>query len=254
MSEETALLAGKVAIVTGGAHPKGIGFAISSALKANGAEVFVCDLVPEPGNDCFSCDVSNPDTVAKAVGVCLENYGCVDILVNNAGVGLGDPDFLKLSQQDWALSLDVNLLGIANMCQAVIPHMISGGGSIINIASLAGLGAIADIPACYTASKFAAIGLTKALSLQFAEYNIRVNAICPGSVVTQMHEVTLQNLAEEHSISLEEAQAMEDSNIPLGRSASPEEIATSAVFLASDQSKYLTGVALPVAGGMMPGL
>ena len=122
------------------------------------------------------------------------------------------------------------------------------------IASLAGLGAIADIPACYTASKFAAVGLTKALSLQFAEHGIRVNAICPGSVVTQMHEVTLQNLADEHGISPEEAQAMEESNIPLGRSASPEEIAASAVFLASDQAKYLTGVALPVAGGMMPGL
>ena len=254
MTEETTQLAGTVALVTGGAHPKGIGFAITRALEAAGAAVFVCDLAPEPVDSCFSCDVTKPDDVSSAVDRCLEMYGSIDILVNNAGVGLGDPDFLKLSQQDWELSLNVNLLGIANMCQVVIPHMKSSGGSIINIASLAGLGAIADIPACYTASKFAAVGLTKALSLQFAEYNIRVNAICPGSVVTQMHEVTLQNLADEHGISLEEAQAMEDSNIPLGRSASPEEIATSAVFLASDQSKYLTGVALPVAGGMMPGL
>lgn len=254
MSKEIAPLSGKIALVTGGAHPKGIGFAISTALKANGAEVFDCDLTPDTSDGCFACDVTKPDDVSKAVDVCLERYGRIDILVNNAGVGVGDPDFLKLSQQDWALSLGVNLLGIANMCQAAIPHMKSSGGSIINIASLAGLGAIADIPACYTASKFAAIGLTKALSLQFAECNIRVNAICPGSVVTQMHEMTLQNLSEEHGISLEEAQALEDSNIPLGRSASPEEIATTAVFLAGDQSKYMTGVALPVAGGMMPGL
>ena len=254
MTEETYHLAGKVALVTGGAHPKGIGFAISAALRAAGATIFVCDLTPEPGNHCFACDVTKPEEVSRAVDKCLEVHGSIDILVNNAGVGLGDPDFLKLSQQDWELSLNVNLLGIANMCQAVIPHMKTTGGSVINVASLAGLGAIADIPACYTASKFAAVGLTKALSLQFAEHGIRVNAICPGSVVTQMHEVTLQNLADEHGISPEEAQAMEDSNIPLGRSASPEEIATSAVFLASDQSKYLTGVALPVAGGMMPGL
>ena len=254
MTETTGLLSGRVALVTGGAHPKGIGYAIGATFEAAGAAVFLCDLVPEPGNSCFACDVTNPADASRAVTRCLEAHGSIDILVNNAGVGLGDPDLLKLTQQDWDLSLNVNLLGIANMCQAVIPHMQESGGSIINVASLAGLGAIADIPACYTASKFAAVGLTKALSLQFAEHNIRVNAICPGSVITQMHEVTLQNLAEEHGISLGEAQAMEDSNIPLGRSARPDEIANSAVFLVSDQGRYLTGVALPVAGGMMPGL
>ena len=140
------------------------------------------------------------------------------------------------------------------MCQAVIPHLRDRGGSIINIASLAGLGALDSIPACYTASKFATIGLTKQLALQFAADKIRCNAICPGSVVTQMHDNSLRLLAEEHGISLDEAQQLEDSNIPLGYSAQPAEIARAAVFLASDDASYMTGVALPVAGGMAPGI
>ena len=128
------------------------------------------------------------------------------------------------------------------------------GGSIINVASLAGTGAMDAIPACYTASKFAAVGLTKQLAAQYAKNGIRVNALCPGSVVTRMHEQSMALLARQHGISPEEAQALEDARIPLGRSAQPEEIGNTAVFLASDLASYVTGVAFPVAGGMAPGL
>jgi NAD(P)-dependent dehydrogenase (short-subunit alcohol dehydrogenase family) len=128
------------------------------------------------------------------------------------------------------------------------------GGSIINVASLAGIGAMNSIPACYTASKFATVGLTKQIAAQFAKDQIRCNALCPGSVVTQMHASVLATLAEEHNISLEEAQALENSVIPLGRSAQPKEVADAAVYLASDLSAYVTGTTLPVAGGMSPGL
>jgi 3-oxoacyl-[acyl-carrier protein] reductase len=161
---------------------------------------------------------------------------------------------MEVSDRDWDLSLTVNLRGVANVCRAVIPHMLESGGSIINVASLAGTGAMDSIPACYTASKFAAVGLTKQLAAQYARNGIRVNALCPGSVVTQMHQQSMALLAETHGISLDEAQAMEDANIPLGRSAQPEEIGRAAVFLASDLASYVTGVALPVAGGMAPGL
>jgi len=251
------LLIDKVAIVTGAAHPQGIGCAIARALAEEGATVVITDLagaegLKEAGG--LACDITDPIQVDATVKKVVADHGRLDILVNNAGVGVGSGDFLELTGQDWDLSLDVNVKGMAYMCQAAIPHMRENGGSIINVASLAGLGAMEAIPACYTASKFAAVGLTKALSLQFAGDGIRVNAICPGSVITQMHEQSLALVAEEHGVSLEEAQAIEDSHIPIGRSAMPAEIASAAVFLASEQASYTTGTTLAVAGGMAPGL
>ncbi len=251
------LLEGKIALVTGAAHPRGIGRAIALALEAHGATVVSTDLAGSEGLEqvCgLSCDVTSPDQVEQAVAEVLSRHGGIDILVNNAGVGVGAADFMAITDQDWELSLAVNLRGVANVCRAVLPHMHARGGSIINVASLAGTGAMDAIPACYTASKFAAVGLTKQLAAQYAPQNIRVNALCPGSVVTQMHEQSMALLAETHGISVEDAQALEDANIPLGRSAQPAEVGRAAVFLASDLSSYVTGVALPVAGGMAPGL
>jgi len=184
----------------------------------------------------------------------IAKHGQLDIVVNNAGVGHGSADFLALTDTDWDVSLAVNLRGMVHVCEAVIPHMQTRGGSIINVASLAGTGALPAIPACYTASKFAAVGLTKQLALQYAPDNIRVNALCPGSVITQMHEQTMALLAEAEGISVAEAQALEDSQIPLGHSAQPEDVGKAAVYLASDLSGYVTGTTLPVAGGMAPGL
>lgn len=251
------LLAGKVAVVTGAAHPRGIGRAIVDALAANGATVIGTDLAGAEGledMDGLPCDVTDAAQIDSLVNGILAKHGAIDILVNNAGVGVGAADFMEITDRDWDLSLAVNLRGVANFCQGVIPHMLDSGGSIINVASLAGTGAMDSIPACYTASKFAAVGLTKQLASQYAKNGIRVNALCPGSVVTQMHQQSMALLAETHGISPEEAQALEDANIPLGRSAQPEEIGKTAVFLASDLSSYVTGVALPVAGGMAPGL
>jgi 3-oxoacyl-[acyl-carrier protein] reductase len=251
------LLAGKVAVVTGAAHPRGIGRAIVDALSASGATVIGTDLAGAAGLediDGLPCDVTDAAQIESLVSEILAKHGAIDVLVNNAGVGVGAADFMEITDRDWDLSLAVNLRGVANFCQGVIPHMLDRGGSIINVASLAGTGAMDSIPACYTASKFAAVGLTKQLASQYAKNGIRVNALCPGSVVTQMHQQSMALLAETHGISPEEAQALEDANIPLGRSAQPEEIGKTAVFLASDLSSYVTGVALPVAGGMAPGL
>ena len=256
-SSASNLLQGKIAIVTGAAHPKGIGRAITVAFTQQGATVVTTDMNGAAGLEDtggIACDVTDHEQVAALIQQVIEQHGRIDIVVNNAGVGVGDPDFLALTDRDWDLSLAVNVRGVANVCQAVIPHMQTNGGSIINVASLAGIGAMPGIPACYTASKFAAIGLTKQIAAQFAADKIRCNALCPGSVVTQMHASVLAALAEEHGISLEEAQAMEDSAIPLGRSAQPGEVADAAVYLASDLSMYVTGTTLPVAGGMSPGL
>lgn len=251
------LLAGKVALVTGAAHPRGIGRAIAQALEDHGATVVSTDLAGSEGLEEVAglpCDVTSPEQIKQAVAEVLSRHGGIDILVNNAGVGVGSSDFMEITERDWDLSLTVNLRGVANVCRAVLPHMQEDGGSIINVASLAGTGAMDAMPACYTASKFATVGLTRQLAIQYAPQNIRVNALCPGSVITQMHEQSMALLAEAHGISVEAAQALEDNNIPLGRSALPAEIGRAAVFLASELSSYVTGVALPVAGGMAPGL
>lgn len=253
----TRLLAGKTALITGAAHPQGIGNAIARAYQSEGANVVITDLPGAAGlTECqgLPCNVTDRDQVHSVVADVIAGHGGLDIVVNNAGVGVGSPDFLEITAADWELSMQVNVLGVANVCQAAIPHMRERGGVIVNVASLAGLGAIDSIPACYTASKFATVGLTKQLAAQYATDNIRCNALCPGSVVTQMHAKSLAALAQQHGVSLEEAQALEDESIPMGRSAQPEEVAATAVFLASEQSRYVTGVALPVAGGMAPGL
>ena len=247
-----------MAIVTGGGHPQGIGYAIATAFASEGATVVVADLAEIESMkqvEGVSCDVTDPEMVDAVVKKVAAAHGHLDILVNSAGVGVGSGDFMELVDSDWELSFSVNVRGIANMCRAVIPFMRKQkGSSIINIASLAGLGAIENMPACYTASKFAVIGLTKQIALQFAKEGIRCNAICPGSVITQMHEQSLRLLAEECGVSIEEAQSIEESRVPLGRSASPQEIAHAAVYLSSDLSSYTTGTAITVAGGMAPGL
>ncbi|MEP5566578.1 MAG: SDR family NAD(P)-dependent oxidoreductase [Halioglobus sp.] len=251
------LLQDKVALVTGAGHPRGIGRAILNALSAEGATVIGCDLQGAEGLsdiDGLACDVTDKAMVKAVVKTIIARHQQLDIVVNNAGVGLGSADFLALTDADWDVSLAVNLRGMVNVCEAVIPHMQARGGSIINVASLAGTGALPAIPACYTASKFAAVGLTKQLALQYAPDNIRVNALCPGSVITQMHEQSMALLAEAEGVSVTEAQALEDSHIPLGRSAQPEEVGQAAVYFASELSGYVTGTALPVAGGMAPGL
>ena len=254
----TEPLADKVAIVTGAAHPDGIGAAIANAYAAAGARVVVADLPSVEGFEharALPCDVSDRDAVDALMDACLAQHDRVDILVNNAGVGFGTADFLACSKEDFDACLAVNVGGIVNTCQAIIPHMRSqGGGAIINIASLAGLGAVDGMPASYTASKFAAVGLTKQIAAQFAAEGIRCNAICPGAVATRMQAEAHELLATEHDITVEAAAALELSAIPMGRTAQPREIAEAAVFLASEAARYVTGVALPVAGGMAPGL
>ncbi|MEH6549401.1 MAG: SDR family NAD(P)-dependent oxidoreductase [Pseudomonadales bacterium] len=258
-------LAGQVALVTGAGHPRGIGRAICRRLAQQGAIVIASDIGMDAADgeltqlgdnvSAAALDVTQPDNWQSVVSAIIEKYGKLDILVNNAGVGLGSSDFLGLSEKDWDLTLAVNVRGVANGCQAVIPHMLERqSGRIVNMASLAGIGAIEAIPACYTASKFAVTGLTKQLAANYAASGIRVNAVCPGSIVTQMYDSTLQLIADANNVSLEQAAKIEAESIPLGYSAQPEAIGDAVVYLVSDQAAYVTGIALPVAGGMSPGL
>jgi 3-oxoacyl-[acyl-carrier protein] reductase len=260
----------RTAIVTGASHPKGIGRAIAVALAKSGVNVVVVDLKGAAGLNTVVdeltsygvrahtvvCDVTDKKGIEKVISETKEFFGSIDILVNNAGVGLGSANFLELTDNDWNLSLAINLKGTADFCQAVIPEMLKqdSSGCIINIASMAGLGGVEGMPACYTASKFAVVGLTKQLAAQYAKDGIRVNAVCPGSIHTQMHDTVLEMIAEENGISKDEAQKLEDSNIPLGYTGQPSVVGDAVVYLSSEASRYITGITMPVAGGMSPGL
>ena len=266
----TSTLENQVAIVTGAGHPQGIGRAIALKLAQLGASVVISDLgdkealissakqlSEESGAVCegLACDISQQADVDSCVKYTQERFGRLDILVNNAGVAVGAADFLSVNDEEWDLSYRVNIKGTANFCRAVIPVMKNQQqGCIVNISSLAGLGAIEAIPANYTTSKFAVVGLTKSIAVEFAADNIRCNAICPGVVNTAMRQTALENISSQMSISLEEAEKLEDDSIAMKRAAEPGEIADAVAYLVSPSASYVTGVALPVAGGLSPGL
>jgi 3-oxoacyl-[acyl-carrier protein] reductase len=260
----------QVALVTGASHPRGIGSAIARKLASQGATLVITDLahtleqlsavaaeLESTGSTVMTkvVDVTSPEAVGQCVGDVIDRFGRLDILVNNAGVGGGEGEFLKVRKQDFDLAYQVNVVGVANLCQAALPYMLKqGSGTIVNVASLCGLGAIPDIPVSYTASKFAAVGLTKAIALEYAASGIRCNAVCPGVVNTDMRDQLMQRLAEQYEITPDEAERREDETIAIGRGAEASEVADAVAYLAGPAATYLTGVALPVAGGMAPGL
>jgi NAD(P)-dependent dehydrogenase (short-subunit alcohol dehydrogenase family) len=264
------MLKGSIAVVTGAGHPRGIGAAIARELWHQGASLVITDLKSEiealndlavelgGGDDsviAMSVDVTMADQVKRCVESSVERFGCIDVLVNNAGVAVGSAGFLEQNEADFDLSFDVNVLGMVRFAQAVIPVMQAGSaGSIINIASLCGLRNIPPTPPCYTASKFAVVGLTKAIAQEFGPDGIRCNAVCPGSIDTQMRMKAITLIAEEMGISLEQAEKEENATISLGRPAIPEEVASVVAFLAGPGSGYLTGTTIPVDGGMTFGL
>jgi 3-oxoacyl-[acyl-carrier protein] reductase len=242
---------GKVAIVTGAGHPRGIGAAIASRLSDDGVTVVTTDI--QGGDE--QVDVTDPEQINACVEKVIDRHGKIDILVNNAGVGVGSSQFLEQTAADFDLTFGVNVRGMMQFSQAVIPLMQKAKeGVIVNVASLCGLRNIPPTPPCYTASKFAAIGMTKAIAQEFGADNIRCNAICPGSVDTQMRAVAMDLIAKQEGITMVEAEDAENATISLGRPAAPAEIAAVVAFLCSPAATYLTGAAIPVDGGMNFGL
>ena len=223
-------LEGKVAIVTGAA--RGQGAAEVARFRAEGAVVVGGDVLE---GDVVSLDVTSPDSWRDVVGKVVADHGRVDVLVNNAGIHAAAP-VQEMTEHDFRRVLDVNLVGPFLGIQAVVPHM-PGGGSIINVASLNGLAAQAGT-AGYTSSKFGLRGLTKTAALDLGPLGIRVNAILPGVIRTPMVSYVVDTREDEIA-----------SGIPLGRIGEPVDIAAAAVFLASDDSAWISGVDLPVDGG-----
>lgn len=263
-------LTGNVAVVTGATRMRGLGKAVAEKLIARGATVVVTGLEREMegaaevvaalqaqgGNaSAVVADVTKSEQVETAIAEITARHGGVDILVNNAGVGFGSPVFAENDTRSWDLNYAVNVKGAMSMCQAVLPVMEErGGGAIVNVASLAGLGAIAGMPYPYTATKFALIGVTKQLALEVASKHVRVNVVAPGAIATDMLAEAYEAIAEAEGVTVEEAAELENATIPLGRPADPGEVAEAIAWLASPAAAYVTGVALPVAGGMAPGL
>jgi 3-oxoacyl-[acyl-carrier protein] reductase len=272
-------LAGKVAIITGASAPRGIGCAIVKRLAADGASVLVTDLkvhisvgdvmyetsdlmkstvteIEAKGGNATSMflDVTDPDDVLRAVSFTKTHFGRVDILVNNAGSLSGSNNFLETTPEQWALSFKVNLQGPMMLTQAVIPEMRAlGCGSIINIGSTGSLGAEAGFGA-YTAMKHALIGMTKTVAAEFGVDGIRCNAVCPGYIMTDMHAAANKRLAAENDMTVSEMMTQRYAKVALRSAGEPSDVADAVAYLVGPQSAYVTGIALPVAGGVPFGI
>ena len=250
-------LENKVAIVTGGAQ--GIGYAIAERYLREGAEVVICDIDDDQGEAAetasrkigrtkyLHCNVAEKLDVHNMVASALDEFGNIDILVNNAGI-VATADFLDLKEEDFDRVLSINLKGAFLCGQAVARQMVdqiaSGRepGAIINMSSVNAVFAIANqVP--YSISKGGINQLTKVMALSLATHGIRVNAIGPGSIMTQI----LQSVANDKA-------AMDRimSRTPLGRIGDPSEIAGVALFLASNDASYITGQTIYADGGRLP--
>ena len=244
---------GRVALVTGAGS--GIGRASALAFAAAGARVAVVDVDVVHGEATAAaittaggtarpvvCDVRDEVSVAAMVAEVVDTWGRLDFAHNNAGISPATGDTVVCSKTDWDAILAVNLTGVWLCMHHEIPAMLAGGGgAIVNTSSGVGLKAFPGQPA-YVASKHGVVGLTKAAALEFATRGVRVNAICPGTVLTPLVTQKLGILYDEDF--------MRQAN-PMKRFGEPEEIAAAAVWLCSDQASFVTGVALPVDGGIV---
>ena len=243
-------LADKAALITGG--ESGIGLATARRFADEGAKVVVVDLddqrgaevADELGGTYVSCDVTDPGQVDAMVARTIETYGTIDIAFNNAGISPPDDDsILDTGLDAWRRVQEVNLTSVYLCCKAVLPHMrAQGRGSIINTASFVAVMGAATSQISYTASKGGVLAMSRELGVQFAREGIRVNALCPGPVDTPL----LRELFAKDP----ERAARRLVHVPMGRFADPVEIANAVVFLASDESSFVTASTFLVDGGI----
>jgi NAD(P)-dependent dehydrogenase (short-subunit alcohol dehydrogenase family) len=245
----------KVAVITGGAM--GIGEATARLFAAEGAAVVIGDVAEEAARQVvneiitsggqaafYRLDVRQPAEAEKLIQGTLETFGGLDILVNNAGVALAKST-TETTLEEWERVLGINLTGAWLCARAAIPAMIRrGGGAMVNVASNAGLVGFANL-AAYCASKGGLVQLTKAMALDCAPHHIRVNAICPGHTRTPMGNGFIAAQADPEAFVTEFINMQH----PIGRMAEAEEVARAILFLASDDSSFITGSILAADGG-----
>jgi 3-oxoacyl-[acyl-carrier protein] reductase len=241
-------LEGKVSIITGGAQ--GIGLATAEKFAAEGARVVICDVnqdvisgvvneFKQSGIDVdgFNADVTNQADISNMVDLVISKYGQVDCLVNNAGI-VRDARMVNMTEEQFDSVIDVNLKGTYNCAKSVFPHMMERqSGVVLNASSIVGIyGNFGQTN--YAASKFGVIGMAKTWAREFGRFGIRVNAVCPGMIKTEIlsdiPDKVLENIV---------------SKVPMGRLGAPSEIANTYAFLASDEASYINGAVIEVGGG-----
>ncbi len=247
-------LEGKTALITGAGS--GMGRVAATLFAKEGANVVATDIsrdgvditvrmVDEAGGSVLGLtgDVSNAADVESWVRAGIEQYGAINVLYNNAGIFPdNDRSVLEMDEETYRRTLDVNLKGVMLCCKYGIPEIVrAGGGSVINVASFVALVGCTVPQDAYTASKGAVLALTKSLAVQFGRDRVRVNAICPGPILTPLLADLFPN---------EEEKNKRLNRIPLGRFGLPEDIAYAAIYLASDESSWTTGTEFVVDGGI----
>ena len=250
-------LKNKVAVVTGASQ--GLGEALAQRLDAEGCKVVVCDInydgaqkVASSLKDAMALavDVTNFEQLQQAAKTVIEKYGQVDILISNAAI-VKSGDIFSLTPEAFALVTNINLNGYFNTVKAFAPYMLERKyGSIIQINSKSGRkGSFKN--GAYASSKFGGVGLTQSLALEFAESGVRVNCICPGNLLNSPLWVNslFKQYAQNQGITEEAVREKYINQVPMKRSCEYEDIANAMVFLASDQSSYMTGQAINVTGG-----
>lgn len=247
-------LEGKVALVTGGGS--GIGAATARRFASEGAKIVVTGRRPEPlaavtratEGIAVPGDATSGDDLRDAVSAALGRFGGLDIVVANAG-GIGTAAAGDTNDERWRASIESNLTSAFLTVREALPALLArGGGSIVIVASEAALVAPRE-QAGYTAAKTALLGLTRSLAVDYGPQGVRANAVCPGWVRTPMADDVMDELAATRGVSREEAYALACARLPLGRPATPEEIAAVCLFLASPESSFVTGSVLVADGG-----
>ncbi len=271
-------LKGKTALVSGAGKRTGIGFAIAEKLATCGVNVIIADLGTIACEDsqvqigsreemcsiaselaqskgvkalAVDLDVTSADSIARMVAEVRQSCGHIDILCNNAGASFGVPNaVLSYDETAWMKTIDVNLHGVFRVSRALIPLMPPSGGVIINTASRAG-----KVPplfnGAYAVAKAGVIMLTKVMARELAGNHIRVNAVCPGQIGTDLEKWRFGLEAQFYGSTIEAREKEMCTTIPLGRIGSPAEVAALVAFLASSESAYLTGQAVNVTGGQL---
>jgi len=248
----SGLLNGKVAIITGAS--RGIGAASARIFAASGAKVVLAardagaiatlakDILSKGGQAvAVPTDVSDPISVERLVQQTLDVYGRLDVAFNNAGDGHMPTSLADIKVEDFERAIRVNLMGVFLSLKYEIPAMLrSGGGAIVNMSSTAGLNGVKGI-AGYVAAKHGIIGLTKTAALDYAQLNIRVNAIAPGPILTDR----LKQIKNRDQVALA---------VPIRRIGEPEEVAYTAAWLCSEQASFITGATIPIDGGRLAGI
>ncbi len=247
-------LDGKVALITGAGN--GMGQVASVLFAREGARIVVADFSEAGGAETVASveavggeaafvkvDVANPDQVSAMIDFAMTRFGALNVLYNNAGIfPADDGGVTETPEPTWDRVMEVNLKGVWLGCKYGIPAMLaSGGGSIVNVASFVALMGAATAQIAYTASKGGVLAMTREIAVEYGRQNIRANSLCPGPVSTPMLEELMSDPARK---------ARRVVHIPMGRLGQAEELAKAALFLASDDSSFMTGAQLVVDGGI----